>query len=336
MSQNEKQILENASTKFEDKYKLLEAIESQRNDWSKDQRAKFKEIKYRFGLMKRDPNLAGSRQEEEVYKKLRSALERLQVKDTVVINGWNIKRKCEFDFLIVSEPLKTIFHVEVKLTYSGTERKRAEEQLQKGRNLFQSEIPFPQQEEWKYVGIIYFGFDRRRNKFESSASPYCQELQLFVLGSETDFEAWWQEISSKLTETLSKHLNRNSYVQIVQFLCCQMYQQKCFTTQGLLNYTEEMIDKISSPEKLFFWSKIQYSLFYDAGKKRMIFTSSFGTGKTVLLKAKAKALLDYGQKVAFVFVGESPKETLLQMQYRAEFQESQNWVTFHNITCEGK
>ncbi len=335
-SKEEEGILKKPSTKFEDKFKLLETVESQETHWSEEQRAKFQEIKSRYNLEKLDTNLAGSEQEEEVFKKIRRALERLQVKDTVVVNGWNIKNKCEFDFLIVSEPLKAIFQLEVKQTYSKQTRKKGAEQLQKGKSTLQSIVHFLP-DDWKYVGILYFAFDNRGKRFNLSTSQNCQNCQLFILGPETDFEAWWQELSSKLTAKKSTIFDRNTYIQIVQYLSTQMYKQRdCFTKQDLLHYTEDKIDKISTPENVFFWSKSQYPLLHDRRKKRMVFSSSFGTGKTVLLKAKAKTLLDYGQKVAFVFEGESPKETLLQMQYKEEFYELKNLVTFHHITCQGK
>ena len=59
----------------------------------------------------------------------------------------------------------------------------------------------------------------------------------------------------------------------------------------LLKYTEQKTEEISSLLKRFFWTVPQYSILKDDSKKRVIFMSDFGTGKTSLLKAKAKILL---------------------------------------------
>jgi hypothetical protein len=64
-----------------------------------------------------------------------------------------------------------------------------------------------------------------------------------------------------------------------------------------------------------------------------VFTSHFGTGKTILLKAKAKQLVTNGDQVSFVFFGE---ETLLQKSYKQEFLEFSNQVKFYNTSIKGK
>jgi hypothetical protein len=51
-------------------------------------------------------------------------------------------------------------------------------------------------------------------------------------------------------------------------------QEDCFTKQNLLDYTEEKIEKMSTPEKLFFWSKTQFPLLNDSRKKRILFISN--------------------------------------------------------------
>ena len=69
--------------------------------------------------MKRDLlNLSGALVEEQLFKNLQSLFEnRLQLKNTIVINGWKDngtldRSQKEFDFLILSLELKSIFHIE--------------------------------------------------------------------------------------------------------------------------------------------------------------------------------------------------------------------------------
>jgi hypothetical protein len=69
-------------------------------------------------LKKYDVTIAGGIEEENVFNKLRTSVEKNNVNNTIVVNGFKDKgpggmETGEFDFLIVSEPLRTIFHIEV-------------------------------------------------------------------------------------------------------------------------------------------------------------------------------------------------------------------------------
>ena len=89
----------------------------------------------------------------------------------------------------------------------------------------------------------------------------------------------------------------------------------------LLNYTVEKIERISSLEKNLFWTKPQFKILNDQSKKRIIFMSDFGTGKTTLIKTKAKQLLMEGKEVIFISFEDSETngDSLLFMALRSEF-----------------
>jgi hypothetical protein len=338
--------------KFEEKMKKLVEAKNLGTGWSEEQKVQFDNIESRYNLIKLE--LAGPEEEEKVFDKLRSALEKLSIKDTVLISGWNIafpkEDRCEFDFLIVSEPMKTVFQIEVKLTQNASNRKDGGEQLMKGLKICQARIPFPKQENWNYVQAMFFAFNKKGQYFNSHCdrhqsvtdhqchSQFCKECQAYILGPETDLSAWWEQMTSSLTnkeyQSPSTPLNRNIYKQTIQFLTRQMYiQEDCFTKQNLLDYTEEKIEKISTPEKLFFWSKGQYPLFNDSRNKRMVFISHFGTGKTTLLKAMSRQLLQRGEKVVFIFW---ENESLLQKNYRNEFKVFKDQIQMVLLKCRGE
>jgi DNA replication protein DnaC len=342
-SKDEEEILSNKATTFKVKIKQLEEKLLIHNCWSEEQTAGFKSIKELKDIEDLDTNLAGCEEEEKVFVKLQSTLEKSNVKDTVVISGWNVNTKgqksCEFDFLIVSEPLKTIFQMEVKRTHTQKSRKSAREQLQKGKQLFESKVIFPNKENWKYVKVMFFALNEQKEDFKSSDFHFCQNCQSYILGPETDFSAWWEDMTFYLSilesQSSSTTLNRNIYTKTVQFLTHQMYiQGNCFTNQNLLDYTEEKIEKISTPEKLFFWSKTQFPLLHDSRKKRMVFTSHFGTGKTVLLRAKAKQLIEKGEKIVFIFFGSTDSYSLLRTTLQEEFGNSHQ-VKIMTWKCKG-
>ena len=81
---------------------------------------------------------------------------------------------------------------------------------------------------------------------------------------------------------------------------------------------------MTSFKKKLFWTSAQYSVLNDDDetKRRVLFTSPFGTGKTILLKAKARKLLIKGEKVVFVIFNDpnASNDSLLTFTYRLEFE----------------
>ncbi len=300
------------------------------------------EAKMLANVKKLDDNLIGSNVEEKVFDKIGAALKKLKIKDTVVFNGWNVTKKCEFDFLIVSEPLKTIFQIEIKRRRTNDDRKKAATQLKKGFDLFSSTIPFNVNNNWKYVRAMYFGWDKKGKEFNSCDYGYCYFCQSHILGPNTDFEVWWEQMTENITNEDNVHQqneddqSRTVYLDIVWYLICRLYlQRETITKQEILKQTLQNIESTSTPEKLFFWSRIQFSLLTDVTKTRVAFISEYGTGKTILLKAKAKQLASKPkERVVFVFIKDIEKETLLQCSYKEELKGYN--VKFCEITPTGR
>jgi type II secretory pathway predicted ATPase ExeA len=69
----------------------------------------------------------------------------------------------------------------------------------------------------------------------------------------------------------------------------------------------------------------QFTLLNDDAKKRVLFMSDFGTGKTSLLRAKAKQLLAKSEQVIIISIEdrESSTESILTIQLRAEFKDQE-------------
>ena len=89
----------------------------------------------------------------------------------------------------------------------------------------------------------------------------------------------------------------------------------------LLKYTDEKTEKISSLDKNILWTSAQFSILNDESKSRVIFMSDFGTGKTTLIRTKAKQLLRESKVVIIISFEdrESTSESLLTIQLKAEF-----------------
>ncbi len=128
-----------------------------------------------------------------------------------------------------------------------------------------------------------------------------------------------------------------------------MFQcDQVFSKTDVANYTVETAEKINVVKnQLFFWTKHQKNVL-ESNKRRVIFTSEFGTGKTTLLKAKAKQLgwgrhlqqlkskskkmeSTSGKIFVAVFVGQ---DALLTQSLKSEMEELKNHVEVISLTSE--
>ena len=151
--------------------------------------------------MKRDLlNLSGALVEEQLFKNLQSLFEnRLQLKNTIVINGWKDngtldRSQKEFDFLILSLELKSIFHIEAKKSSTEETFGSASTQLENGLRFFQSTLPFSPDESWHYCTIMYFDNCEQENMSTLTVCEGCKSL--YIIDSKTDLAKWWNEITT--------------------------------------------------------------------------------------------------------------------------------------------
>jgi hypothetical protein len=142
-------------------------------------------------------NIEGDVVEETLFNKLRKTLETFEVQNTLVINGWRINKEREHDFLILSEPLNTIFHIEVKK--KKAEAAAAAKQLQSGMEFFTKSLVLPAAENWIYVRIMYIAE-------ASQALPGCTVCPNFFLTPETNLNDWWTLFVEKRLQAKKKIL----------------------------------------------------------------------------------------------------------------------------------
>ncbi len=241
----------------------------------------------------------------------------------------------------MSEYHQTIFHVEVKTTYSESNCETAAKQLNRTLKLIQDTIPFPKDENWKYVRMMYFGFDNQNQPFKNNNT--CLTCKDFVIGPTQDT---WTEISKKVEKPDQGNPSNKTYLNILKFLLFNMFKQECgATTEQLIEETRKTSDAMTTMKNIFFWSKEQLNVINATREtKRMAFASEFGTGKTVLLKAKARELLgikepkktatvknskwrekvptahQHNQKVVIAIFEGNAEDSALKLEYEKQFQ----------------
>jgi hypothetical protein len=313
---------------------------------------KQKELESKF-----DATIKGGMEEESVYDKLRECLEKNRVKNTVVINGWKDKgtgklekshplyrEQKEFDFLIVSQPVQTIIHIEVKRTCTGSSYASASKQLQNGLEMFRETIPFPGIVKWKYIKVIYFGLSEKGIYSEDHSSdciqeekPFenkCRKCQNFIIGPATDFNVWWKAVIAEVTTDRVPDQSDDTYLNVLSFLLHQMYkQQDCATSSQLVKETSKTSDEICNADTIIFWSKEQYKTLKDFSDTKVALTSGFGTGKTILIRAKVHELIAAGQNSIVIVIFESSAEkTILRMEYENIFDKVKDSVKIESIS----
>ena len=198
-------------------------------------------------------DLSGPIIEEHIFKNLQSSLQ--SEKDTVVISGWEVKDENgvkfgEYDFIIVSLPLKSIIHIEAKRSQdtpipknSQSKRKKndpqdkAAEQLEKLRKKLLADIPFPASENWTYLKWIYF-----EKTSEQRMRNMCSDCKAHILTTDTSFD-WWKQLKMKQESTKEFKTNQMStadevltqtgtYLRILKYLFHQMFIQDDVLTSG--------------------------------------------------------------------------------------------------------
>ena len=281
-----------------------------------------------------------------MYEKLEKCLKENKVQNTVAICGWKddgtgtlqesdplYRSQKEFDFLIVSQPTKTIIHIEVKRSLSDQSMEKATKQLKNGLKMFREKIPFPEKENWKYTRVMYFAFERKgenETQFENS----CAKCKHFIIGPTTDFNSWWKEIIclSQTNTEITQDQPDETYLSVLRFLLHQMYKQQVCTPGQLVDLTSKTSNAICNSDTIMFWSKEQYKTLKDFRNKKVALTSGFGTGKTILMRAKAKELIANRQKVVIVIFESTDKETVLKIEYQNIFETENSLVTVKSIS----
>jgi hypothetical protein len=148
---------------------------------------------------------------------LRKATKDIQAQNTVVLSGLKLKEKLqttgEFDFIIISLPLKSIVQIEAKKGNNVKNREHAERQLNRGVEFFQKNCPFTVSQKWNYTKMMCFG--------ESVEKNICDQCKPFVLSATF--------IETNKTQPVAKPIGN-------QF---KTFWESCKVCKGMNNFTME-------------------------------------------------------------------------------------------------
>jgi len=252
--------------------------------------------------------------EYHLVEKLRDSL--TNIKNTILINGWQRNSVNEFDIFILFKNQRTILHIEVKKSLSAYNVNHAASQLEEGFQMVLKHIPFDCLDKYTYRKVMYFETPYQNSKKLKNLMP-CSACAINIFDPTTDFVSVFSTLES--TQVFEAESKTDSYLSAIKFFLFTMYLQKdCITEKDILDSTMSMINSITDHKVLSFWTREQYILMNDENKKRVCLKTEFGSGKTTLLKAKAKQLCTAGEKVLLVVFSKEEKCLLIE-QIKSEF-----------------
>jgi hypothetical protein len=240
--------------------------------------------------------MAGSKLEEGVFNRIMETLEKLQVQDTVVINGFR-RRNYEFDFVIVSNQLNTIFVFEVKNYLTNKTQKYLLEQLSRGLKFFESEFWFPPEEKWNLICVGYVN--------QQKTKSVCHISERFVLGPKTNLELWWQEMTALLQPRCSK-ASRNTYIDLIKVVLGEM--DVATEGQVVQSTVDSIINMLSIPN----------NVSLEKTEKKIALLPSLYSISTFVLKERAKEHSWVGKTVIIVLFADAV-DSLKIKKYQKEF-----------------
>jgi len=261
--------------------KLPYMIEMDENKWTPDQT---EQLKNQSGFIKGDTS------EYCLFNKIQETFcsKTNETKDDddalLVIHGFkstDADEEGETDFVIVSKQRKHIYIIESK--HKATRKvvsqlRRAKHYLEKYFGAFLKG--------WKFILCVYFHVN-------NPALEFCDNCKPFVLTEDTNFAEWWNNQNVKSTDSDSE-----SWKDLFKFLIFSQHAHKepvskADTTNKL---HKDITTKVGAVNNILLWSKMQLAVFSQEATK-VIISGPFGSGKTIILKEKAKEVANNLKKM---------------------------------------
>ncbi len=128
----------------------------------------------------------------------------------------------------------------------------------------------------------------------------CEGCQKFVFTSDSDIETFLDFHLTKRSELETDAV----YLEMIRFLMFVMFQtnEPIITPRDVAKHADKVQDKVFTAEKIIFYSKDQFDILRN-GTKKVLMTSSYGTGKTTILKSKIRDMAE-----RYVFINSTKKK----------------------------
>ena len=236
--------------------------------------------------------LVGELVEKEVFDKLKSYYENSGY-DVVILHSHKFLTEVdtsEKDFIIINLSLGYIMQLEVKANVKKYQS--SIKQFIDGRQKLNSVLNSIKicRYEWRYVGVFYAQKDSEMPLFN------CKLCLDFAIIGLHNLEPQLEDIEAKIQRIIPDWNPANHTEDFIELnkelmYMTQGHHEAPVTKSNLFKNVVKNIDKSGTVENILFWTPQQLSVINAMNERFMIFYSFYGTGKTLLLKERAKYLL---------------------------------------------
>ena len=242
--------------------------------------------------------------ERSVYEVLKSTFTHKKFKGSVLviqgltflqINPKQRQRKLdrELDFLVIHKELSCVINIEVKNYLGYWQRPKVNQQLIENHQFFEDWFGADISPKWTWISMVY------------SEKALPEELSTFITNNDcADYIASGrQDLKSKILKILSRN-QFNTPVSEFKMIC--KYLLFCLPTKPLpiginqVRQMDEAIEKQGSVENIKVWCFPTPEQRRALTHNKVFFIAPWGSGKTMLMVAKAIELAESGQDVLFL------------------------------------
>ena len=246
----------------------------------------------------------GDMAERSVYEVLKSTFTHKKFKGSVLviqgltflqINPKQRQRKLdrELDFLVIHKELSCVINIEVKNYLGYWQRPKVNQQLIENHQFFEDWFGADISPKWTWISMVY------------SEKALPEELSTFITNNDcADYIASGrQDLKSKILKILSRN-QFNTPVSEFKMIC--KYLLFCLPTKPLpiginqVRQMDEAIEKQGSVENIKVWCFPTPEQRRALTHNKVFFIAPWGSGKTMLMVAKAIELAESGQDVLFL------------------------------------
>ena len=190
----------------------------------------------------------------------------------------------EKDFIIINGTKGYILLLEAKHSLQGSNRKSSIDQLKDAKTKIQNWFGADLGSSWITIGMVY-------SQKGNCVQDFCDDCQRFLICGQDDIKTKLDQLILELPQTEPKPQEFRIIAKYLLF----------FVTAGTIcigakqrQVVLKNIDLASSPRNIdlwaCFWTPDQKSILEAEDLPRVAFTSSYGTGKTLLMVEKARRL----------------------------------------------
>ena len=250
----------------------------------------------------------------------------------------DIAEDFEKDFVILDLQRRFIMSLEVKASCNEDSLRSAKHQTNACKELISQWVEGILTEEngWSFYSAVYF----QCHKPETYS--FCNNCSKYLIFGE-EFLEKFSVVMSEMPDPPfgTEESAREQFKAAAKLLLFLATYEPVVTPARVTDELVQIIDKAGNLENIAFWNQFfcwtpnQLSLIRTETVEKLLLLSQPSSGKTFILKSKARKLALSGQKVLFLLPCYKNIQSLLFFQLQQEFQEFNDSIIVDNVKANG-